>query len=171
MAMAETVKYKYKFSPSLDGLKRGGLLRYRLSSWKNASRSSVQAKAWFNVLKKGGHLSVALETNLLRAAILLVSFWTFLTVLGYVMLNMACTFFGFASIPLWDIMNLKNFLEDTSKAHLLGFNFIWYCQRVANVSFRSSKWTSSSLLLTSMSSIYTSIFLPICLLNILFTNL
>ena len=32
MAVVETAKYKYKFSPSLDGLKRGGLLRYRLSS-------------------------------------------------------------------------------------------------------------------------------------------
>jgi len=100
MVVADTAKYKYKFSPSLDGLKRGGLLRYRLSSWNAASHLSVQAKACFNVLKKGKHLSVALETNILRAMILPVSFWTSLIVLGDVMLSMACTFSGFASIPL-----------------------------------------------------------------------
>ena len=83
---------------------------------------------------------VALETNLLRVVILLVSFWTSLTVLGDVMLSMAYTFSKFASIPLWDIMNPKNFPEDTPKAHLLGFNFIWYCLKVANVSFRLSRW-------------------------------
>ncbi|XP_023886377.1 uncharacterized protein LOC111998512 [Quercus suber] len=38
--------------------------------------------------------------------------------------SMACTFSRFASIPLWDTMNPKNFPDATPKAHLLGFNFI-----------------------------------------------
>ena len=50
------------------------MLRYCLSSWKAFSHSSVQTKACFNVLKKGRHLFVAFEMNLLSVAILLVSF-------------------------------------------------------------------------------------------------
>jgi len=72
--------------------------------------------------------------NLLSATILHVSFWTSLIVLGDVMSSMAHTFSRFASIPLWDTMNLKNFPVATLKAHLLGFNFIWYYLSVANVS-------------------------------------
>ena len=74
MAVVDTTKYKYMSSPSIDGLKRGGLLRYCLSSWKVFSHSSINVKACFSVLKKGRHLFVALEMNLLSIAILPVSF-------------------------------------------------------------------------------------------------
>ena len=73
----------------MDGLKRGGLLKYLFNSWNAASHSSVHTNAYFNVLKKGRNLSVALETNLLIATILPVSFWTYLTVLGEAILMMA----------------------------------------------------------------------------------
>ena len=71
-----------------------------MSSWNAVSHSSVQAKACDNVVKKGRHLSVALETNLFRAVILPVSFWTSLTVLGKAILMIAYAFSRFASIPL-----------------------------------------------------------------------
>ena len=64
------------------------------------SHSSVQVKACFSILKKGRHLSIALETNLFSAAILSVNFWTSFTVLGDVISSMTCTFSKFASIPL-----------------------------------------------------------------------
>ena len=45
-----------------------------------------------SVLKKGKHLSVAFEMNLLRAAILLINICTSFTVFGEVMSSMACIF-------------------------------------------------------------------------------
>ena len=54
-------------------------------------------------------MSVALEMNLLSVAILPISLWTSFTVLGDAISNIAQTFSRFASIPLWDTMNPKNF--------------------------------------------------------------
>ena len=65
------------------------MLKYLFNFLNAASHLSVHTKAYFNVLKKGRHLSVALETNLLIAAILSMSFWTSLTVLGEAILMMA----------------------------------------------------------------------------------
>ena len=84
-------------------------------------------------------------------------------------MSMARTFSKFAFISLWDTMNPRNFPETTPKMHLLGFNFIWYCLSVVNVSLRSSRWAGSSLLLMSI-HVHFNILL-IYLLNILFTNL
>ena len=118
------------------------------------------------VLKKGRHLSVAFETNLFRAATFLVRDCTSLTIFGEDISRIALTFSGFASIPLCDTMNPRNFPEETPNAHLDRFNFMLYYMSVLNVSLRLSKWSSFSLLLTSISSTYTSTFFPICLLNI-----
>ena len=85
-------------------------------------------------------MSVALETNLLRAATLPVRDYTSLVVLGEHISRMALTFLGFASIPFCETINPRNFPEETPKAHLDGFNFMWYCLRVLNVSLRSSRW-------------------------------
>jgi len=57
-------------------------------------------KACFNILNKGEHLSIALETNMLSVAILPMSFWTSFTILGDITSSMAHTFFRFAFIPL-----------------------------------------------------------------------
>ena len=95
--------------------------------------------ALFKVLKKGRHLFVALETNLLRAATLPVSDCTSLIVFGEDISRIALTFSGFASIPLHDTINPRNFPEETLKAHLDGFNFMLYCLSVLIVSLRSSR--------------------------------
>ena len=84
-------------------------------------------------------MSVSLEMNLLSAVILLVSFWISLMVLGDAISSRARTFSGFAFILLWGHYESKNFPEATPKTHLLGFNFIWYCLSVANVSLRLSR--------------------------------
>ena len=84
-------------------------------------------------------MSVAFETNLLRAAILPVRDYTSLTVLGEDISRMALTFLGFASMPLCETINLRNFPEETPKAHLDGFSFMLYRLRVSNVSLRSSR--------------------------------
>ena len=69
-------------------------------------------------------MSVALETNLLRAATLPVRDFTSLIVLGELISRIALTFSGFASIPLYETINPRNFPEETPKAHLEGFNFM-----------------------------------------------
>ena len=96
-------------------------------------------KACFKVLKKGRHLSVALETNLLRAVAFPVRDCTSLIVFEEDISRMALTFSGFASIPLCDTMKQRNFLEETPKVHLARFNFMLYCMSVLNVSLRSSR--------------------------------
>ena len=96
-------------------------------------------KAYFKVLKKGRHLSVTLEMNLLKVATFLIRDYTSLIVFGEDILRMALIFFGFYSIPLYDTMKLRNFPEETPKVHLVRFSFILYCLSVLNVSLRSSR--------------------------------
>ena len=79
-------------------------------------------------------MSIGLETNLLRAATLPVRDYTSLIVFEEDISRMAFTFSGFASIPLRDTMKLRNFPEETLKAHLAGFSFILYCLNVLNIS-------------------------------------
>lgn len=124
--MVDTTRYKNKSFPSFDGLRRGGLLKYQFSSWKTSSHLLVQTKTYFRVLKKGKHLSIALEINLLRATILPVS---------------VC------------------------------LSFMIFREVISSMAYIFSGCVFSSLLLTSILSTYTSIFLSIYLLNILLTNL
>ena len=76
----------------LDGLSNGGDARYASSSSKAFWHLSVHSKAFFSVLKKGKHLSIALETNLLRAATLPFKLYTFLTFFRGVIFDMAWSF-------------------------------------------------------------------------------
>ena len=78
---------------------------------------------------------------------------------------------GFASIPRLLTIKPKNFPMETQKAHLVGFNFILYLFRTLNASARRVMWSLALTDFTNMSSIYTSIDAPICLWNILSTNL
>ena len=84
-------------------------------------------------------MSVAFETNLLRAAILHVRDYTSLTVLGEDISMMALTVSGFASILLCETINPRNFPEETPKAHLDGLSFMLYYLSVLNISLRSSR--------------------------------
>ena len=77
--------------------------------------------------------------NLFRAATLPVRDCTSLVVLGEDILRIALTFSGFASIPLYETINPRNFPEETLKAHFDGFNFMLYYLSVLNVSLRSSR--------------------------------
>ena len=78
---------------------------------------------------------------------------------------------GFASIPQLLTIKPKNFPTETPKAHLAGFNFILYLFRTWNALDKWVMWSLSFIDFTSMSSIYTSINVPICFWNILFTSL
>ena len=71
----------------------------------------------------------------------------------------------------WRTIKPRNFPDANLKAHLLGFNFILYRLSVSKVSWRSSKCYVSLVLLTNMSSIYTSTFRPIYGRNMWLTSI
>ena len=79
--------------------------------------------------------------------------------------------FGSAYIPWLLTKKHKNFSAETPKAHLVVFSFMLWFFRTWNDSDRWAKWSSALTDFTSMSSIYTSIDVPICFINILFTSL
>ena len=118
----------------MDGLSSGGDERYFFKSSNAFWHSSVHSNDFLETRKNGRHLSVALETNLFRAATLPFKLYTAFTVLGGSSSNMSRTFSGLTSIPLWDTMKPKNFPAVTPNTHLLGFNFMLYDRRVSNVS-------------------------------------
>jgi hypothetical protein len=64
------------------------------------------------------------EINQFRAAICSICCCNCLIVLGGYISKIAFTFYGLASIPLYDTMNPKNLLDETLKANLAEFNFI-----------------------------------------------
>ena len=119
-------------------------MRYVFKSWKAFWHSSVHSNAFLRTLKNDKHLSVALETNLLRAATRPVRDWTSLMLYGGFIFRIVLIFSGFASIPLCDTMNPRNFPDDTPNTHLLGFNFILNRLSVSKVSCKSSRCSSSS---------------------------
>ena len=77
------------------------------------------------------------------------------------MLSMTLIFFGFTYIPRLLTMNPKNFPAETSKAHFVGFNFILKSLRIWNALARWSTWSSALIDFTNMSSMYTSMDVPI----------
>jgi len=107
------------------------------------------------------HFSVVFETNLLRATTRPVRLCTSLTFFGDSMLSIAWILSRFALVPHYETMKPRNFFDETPKGHLLGFSFMLYCLSMSKVSWRSSRCSVSFVLLTSMSSTYTSTFHPI----------
>ena len=148
----ETARYKNNSSPSLDGLSNGREERYAFRSSNACCHSIVHSNDFFNVQKKGRHLSVTLETNLFNATTFLFRLYTSLTIFGGANSIIAYIFFGLTSIPFWNTMNHRNFPVVTPNTHLFRFSFMLYNRNVSNVSWRSLKWLSSRTLFTSMSS-------------------
>ena len=66
-------------------------------------------------------LIAVLEMNLFRAATFPVKLCTSFIVFGDLISIIAFTLSGFASMPRWETMNLKNFPEVTAKTHFAGF--------------------------------------------------
>ena len=78
----EMGRYRNNTSPGFDGLNNNEEERYVFRSSKTYWHSVVHSNDFLNVRKKVRHLSVALETNLFRAAILPFRLCTSLTVFG-----------------------------------------------------------------------------------------
>ena len=123
----------------MDGLNSRAVVRYAFRSSKDLWQSSVHSNAFLRILKNGKHLSMALETNLLRAATHPMSDWTSLIFCGGFISSITWILLRLALISLCETIKPRNFPDDTPKAHLLGFNFMLYYRNVSNVSCRSSR--------------------------------
>ena len=121
---SDTAKYRVRSSPSAGLTRMGGELRYVFNAENASSHFVSHWKAFFKIWKKGWHLSFALDTNRLKAAILHVRRCTSFIPDGDGMSSTAFILSGFASIPLWLTMKPRNFPADTPKAHLAGFSFM-----------------------------------------------
>ena len=95
----KTNRYRNSCSPRLDGLSNGREERYAFRSSNACWHSFIYSNDFLNVRKKGRHLSVALETNLFNAVILLFRLCTSLTVFGGANSIMSCIFSGLISYP------------------------------------------------------------------------
>ena len=62
--------------PGLEGLSNGGEERYTFKSSNACWHLTVHSNDFFNVRKKGRHLSIALEMNLFSATTLLLNLST-----------------------------------------------------------------------------------------------
>ena len=135
-AVGEMTRYRNSSSLGLDGLTNGGKERYVFRSSNAYWHLVFHSNDFFNVQKKGRHLSIALEMNLFNAATLPFRLYTSLTVFGGANSIMARIFSKLTSIPFWDTMNPRNFPAITPNTHLFGFSFMLYDQRVSKVSWR-----------------------------------
>ena len=72
MAISDTARYSGNGSPSLGLEKNGGEAKYVFMSQNALSQSLVYSNPsfFFRALKKGWHLSVAFDTNVVKAVIL-----------------------------------------------------------------------------------------------------
>lgn len=113
------VKYKYKFSPSVNLDSIGGLERNSLSLENASSHSSVQSRPllFFIVVKNGLHLLVDRDRKLLRVVACPVRLCISFLVLGYLIYMVALIKSRLASIPRLVTILPKNFPNDTPKVH------------------------------------------------------
>ena len=72
-------------------------------------------KLFFRIWKKGWHLSLALDTKRLSAAILPIRRWTSFMLDGDELLSTSFILSGFATIPRLLTIKPKNFLVETRK--------------------------------------------------------
>lgn len=145
--------------------------RQSLSSWKAFSQSTLHSKAFHKTMKKMRQQSVDQKMNQFKVASHLVRCCNSLLFHGGSMYRTALIFSRLVSIRRWETMKPRILLDNTPKAHLAGFSFIWNFFNSSKVAYISAKFCSVVRLFINMSSTYISMFLPIYALNIEFTNL
>jgi hypothetical protein len=113
-----------------------------------------------NMLKKGRLLSASFTMNLYKAAIRSVNFCTSFLVCGGYIWRMALVLLGLASIPLLETRQPSTLPLVTPKTHLSGFNLSLASRMLAKFSVRLEIYNAFFLLITTISSMYESTFLP-----------
>jgi hypothetical protein len=133
-------------------------VRYRLSSWNATSASSVHMKGpdFRRNLKNGRARSSSLEINWLSVTNHLMSFCTSLMRAGGRIASIVLIFSGLASILRYEIRKQSSLPAITPKTHLSGFSFVCVERNLSKTKVRLSNRDEHDLILTMMSSTYTS---------------
>lgn len=165
-------RYRNSFSYFQGLNKTRGVIKYSFNYSKALSQSSIHCidLHYFKDLKKGWHLSVALEIKWLNVATFFTNCWVSLTFRGGFMLRIALIFFEFASIPHWFTINPKNVLRRYTKNTFLWVPLHVVCRSMSKFYLRWITWSITVSNLVNMSSTYTSMVRPIWLQKNFFTN-
>ena len=141
----------------------GGLVKYFLNYWSACSHSLFYKTIVFlrRSWKYGRHSSNKLLINQLNVVAIPVSFLISFVVLELTRSLMAIIYSEFASISHRVTKCPRNLLELTPKVHLVALNLSLCSLRIATTSTRSFKRSGSYLLLTIISSMYTSMVYPL----------
>jgi hypothetical protein len=107
-------------------------------------------------LKNGKARSASLEINRLSAAKHPMSFWTSLMRAGGRIPSIALIFSGLASIPRFKTKKPISFRAETPNTHLSGYNIMRIEHNLLKTMARLSNRDECDLILTTMSSTYTS---------------
>lgn len=132
----------------------GGLVWYLLRSWKSWSAFGVHSNGpvFFISLKKGRARSPSFEMKRTNEVTLPTSFYISLRVYGGLMSSMSFTFFGLASIPLWDTRKSSSLPEGTPNTHFSRLSRKSTWRRLSKVYSRCRIEVSASRDFTTMSS-------------------
>jgi hypothetical protein len=119
---------------------------------------SVQTNGpdFYKSLKNGRARSASLEMNRLSAAKHPVSFCTSLMRVGGRIASIVLIFIGLASIPRCETRKPSNLPTVTPNTHLSGFSLVWVAHNLSKIRARLSNRDACDLILTMMSSAYTS---------------
>jgi hypothetical protein len=147
-----------------------GDVRYHFNSWNAPSTSSVQTKGSdFHIsLNNRRARSASLEMNRLRAVKHPVSFCTSLMQIGGCIASMVLIFSGLASILQCKTRKPSSFLAVTQNTHLSRFIFVRFEHNLSKTMVRLSSKDACILILTMISSTYTSIKSLLSSPNVLF---
>ena len=157
----EMARYIYSSFAFISFDNRGGLEKHLLSCWNASSHSWSQINSLFllKILRNGALLSEDFEMNLLKVVNWSARFYTSFLFLGKGIFRRAFTCSWEALIHLWLMIYPKKFPVMTPKVNFVRFNFIWYLWSILKASPRSIMWSSSCILLTRISLMYTSMLL------------
>jgi hypothetical protein len=112
----------YAFGIGLDITAKFSMYNFKSSKACCCSGPHQNVPEPVSALKNGRLLSALFDMNLFSEANLPVNFYTSLCVLGAFMRRMALIFSGFASMPLFEIMQPNIFPLLIPKTHFSGFN-------------------------------------------------
>jgi len=122
--------------------------------------SHRNAFAPFSRLKNGFDFSASFVRKRERAANFPFNYCTFFRQVGLLIANIASHLSGFASMPLWAIINSRNLPPVMSKKYFSGFRRISCLLTFEKTPSRSVACCSALTKFTTMSSTYTSMVLP-----------
>ena len=165
MASSEIDKYTMMVSPCSGFCITCGVAMNCLSCTKSSSHSSLHSNFLLFLIRRiiGPVFLANLGMDLDMAVNFPTSLWISLTFFRLLISTIAWHLFGFTSISLCVSMNPRNVSPSMPNTHFSRFSLMFYLRKASSTSTRLSRCCSHESNMTTMSSTYTSTFLPISL--------